>query len=341
MAIRDTVVSVAVIGVGYWGPNLVRNLANLPECHVRWVCDRKLGRLQLMKQRYPQIRVTEDANRVLEDPSVDAVMIATPVSTHAKLALAAIRAGKHLFIEKPLALTSREAEEIVTAADQAKRVLAVGHVFVFNPAVDRMNKMIRNGEIGELCYAESSRVNLGPPASEVDVIWDLAVHDVSIVWSIWHELPVEVVAFGGRYVHPTLIDVAFLNLRFSNGSMASHHVSWLSPEKVRRFFVAGTKGSLIFDDTASPKLRVFDKGVDSRIGLTEDDVRELYYKPGEIIVPELANDEPLSLECMHFLDCVREGARPRADGSAGLAVVKVLEAAKRSLAQGSTPVPLS
>ena len=341
MAIRDNDVGVAVIGVGYWGPNLVRNLTNLPGCHVRWVCDKKRGRLQLMEQRYPHIRVTEDANRVFEDPSVDAVMIATPVSTHTKLALATIRAGKHLFVEKPLALTSREAEEIVSAAEKAKRVLAIGHIFVFNPAIDRVNKIIQNGEIGELCYAESSRVNLGPPASEVDVIWDLAVHDVSIVWNIWQELPIEVVAFGGRYVHPTLFDVAFLNLRFSNGSMASHHVSWLSPEKVRRFFIAGTKGSLIFDDIASPKLRVFDKGVDSRIGLTEDDVRELYYKSGQVIVPELANDEPLTMECRHFLDCVREGARPIADGSAGLAVVKVLEAAKRSLSQGSTPVSLS
>lgn len=340
MAIRDTVLGVAVIGVGYWGPNLVRNLTSLPECHVRWVCDRKRGRLRLMEQRYPHIRVTEDVDRVLEDPSVDAVMIVTPVRTHAKLALAAIRAGKHLFVEKPLALASREAEEIVSAADAAKRVLAVGHIFVFNPAIDQMNKIIRNGGLGELCYVESSRVNLGPPASEVDVIWDLAVHDVSIVWSIWHELPVEVVAFGGRYAHPTLYDAAFLHLRFSNGSMASHHVSWLSPEKVRRFFVAGTEGSLIFDDTASAKLRVFGEGVDSRIGLTENDVRELYYEPGQVIVPELANDEPLSVECKHFLDCIREGARPRVDGAAGLAVVRVLEAAQRSLSQGSTPVPL-
>jgi predicted dehydrogenase len=332
-------IGVGIIGAGYWGPNLIRNFDSLPDCCVRWVCERKSGRLQYVHERWSHIPLTEDYTSILKDPAVDAIIIATPVSTHCALATAALEAGKHVFVEKPLAATSEEARRIVKLADSKKRVMASGHIFVYHPAVTAMKAAIAHGDIGQLCYAESSRVNLGPPTSEVDVIWDLAVHDVSILLYLWGQEPVEVTAYGRRFRHPTLADVAFLHIRFADGSMTQHHVSWLSPEKVRRFFAAGMKGSLLFDDVAiTDKLRVFDQGVDSRIGLKDDEAKELYYRPGQISVPTLSNDEPLSLECQHFLDCIRTGRRPRADGQAGLTVVRVLEAAERSIAEGSQPI---
>jgi len=341
MDLSSNPLNVAIVGAGYWGPNLIRNFDSLADCRVRWVCDKKPGRLRYVHERWPHIPLTEDYNEILRDPSVDAIIVATPVSTHQPLAMAALNAGKHVFVEKPLAATSEQAQAIVELAKREERVLATGHIFVYHPAVAAMKTAIERGEIGKLCYAESGRVNLGPPASEVDVIWDLAVHDISILLYLWGQGPVEVIAYGRRFLHPTLIDAAFLHLHFADGSMAQHHVSWLSPEKVRRFFVAGTEGSLKFDDTvAEGKLRVIDQGVDSRIGLKDDEVKELYYRPGQVIVPELPKDEPLRIECQHFLDCIRNGQTPRADGQAGLAVVRVLEAAERSIAEGSKPISL-
>jgi len=204
-----------------------------------------------------------------------------------------------------------------------------------------MKELVQEGKIGSLCYAESSRVNLGPPASEVDVIWDLATHDLSITYYLWGRLPVEVVAYGRRFLHPTLIDAAFLHLHFDDGSMAVHHVSWLSPEKVRRYFVAGRDGSFVFDDTlVDGKLRQIDQGIDSRVGLKDDEVKDLFYRPGSVSHPELQSIEPLYSSCGEFLSSIRSGAIPRADAEAGVAVVRMLEAAEESIAEGSSPVVL-
>jgi len=335
-------IGVGIVGVGYWGPNLVRVFDQLPNCQIIKICDKKPGRLQYIRDRFPHLGLTDDYHDLLDSSHIDAIVIATPVSTHHALAMAALRTGKHVFVEKPLAATSTEAEAMVKLAARQGLVMATGHIFVYHPAVTAMKTAIERGEIGQLCYAESSRVNLGPPASKVNVIWDLAVHDISILVYLWDQEPVEVTAYGRRFLHPTLIDVAFLHLCFADGSMGQHHVSWLSPAKVRRLFVAGTEGSLKFDDTATDgKLRVIDQGVDSRIGLKDDAVVELYYKPGEVHVPKLSTGEPLKIECQHFLDCVRKGHRPLADGVAGLNVVKILEAADRSIARDSEPVRLT
>jgi len=334
-------IGVAVVGAGYWGPNLIRTFLGLPDCEVRWVCDRKPGRLRFVQSQWPQLATTDDYGKVLADPTVAAVVIATPVPTHFDLATAAARAGKHLLVEKPLTRTSDEAQRLRDMAETRRLVLAAGHIFAYHPAVVAMKAGIAAGQIGDLRYAESGRVNLGPPASEVDVIWDLAVHDVSILLHLWERPPCAVTAFGRKYVHPTLVDVAFLHVEFEDGSMAQHHVSWLSPEKVRRFFVAGTKGSFRFDDTVTDgKLRRVDQGIDSRIGLKDDDVKELYYKPGEVTTPVLGTSQPLQVECQAFLDCIRRGGSPAADGAAGVAVVKVLEAAERSIGEGSRRVVL-
>jgi predicted dehydrogenase len=342
---RDAVtgerLNVAVVGAGYWGPNLVRNFGNLPGCHVAWVCDTKPGRQAYVAEKFPGLRLTGDYQTLLDDPDVDAIAIATPVSTHYDLATAALKAGKHVMVEKPLADTASHAEGILDAGERAGLVVATDHLFVHNPGIVKMRELLEQGQLGELCYAESSRVNLGPPASEVDVIWDLATHDLSITYYLWGCLPQEVTAIGRRFLHPRLIDVAFLQLRFADDSLAVHHVSWLSPEKVRRYFLAGRNGSAVFDDTAAQgKLRQIDQGVDSRIGLKDDEVKDLFYRPGTVSLPELEPVQPLEAACRDFVDCVRTGRRPRADARAGLAVVRILEAAERSIAQGSQPVRL-
>jgi predicted dehydrogenase len=331
---------VAVIGAGYWGPNVIRTLSELPGCEIAYVCDRAPGRLQYVAERFPTIRLTDQFDQVIADPAVDAVAIVTPASTHRALAERALAAGKHVFVEKPLAATTADAEAIADAAARAERVLGVGHIFVYHPAVAALRAAVQAGELGSLCYAESGRVNLGPPASEVDVIWDLAVHDVSILLSLTGRAPNEVACEGRRYLHPSLTDTAFLTLRFADGFLAQHHVSWLSPVRVRRFFVAGSGGSATFDDTRETgKLLLSDPGIDTRVG-GAGDAKELVYRPGEVRTPELPAAQPLAAELAHFLDCIRSGSAPDADGRAGLAVVRVLEAAAESVACGGRTVTL-
>ena len=281
----DDAINVAVIGAGYWGPNLIRNFNEIQDCRIACVCDLKSGRRQYIKERFPGILIIDDLDEVLTREEVDAVVVATPVSTHREIALAALQAGKHVWVEKPLADSVLGAREITTEAKAKGLVLATDHLFVHNPAIVKSKEIVSSGEIGEMCYAESSRVNLGPPDSEVNVIWDLATHDLSITYYLWERKPVEVVAYGYRYQHPELIDVAFLHLHFENGSAAIHHVSWLCPEKTRRYFWAGERGSLLFDDTQEDKkLRLIDQGVDSRIGAKDDEVKELFYKPGSHMI---------------------------------------------------------
>ena len=339
---NDYLTKVAVVGAGYWGPNLIRNFQNLPGVQVLWVCEEKPGRQKYVAEKFPDIPITDNHNKVFADPAVDAVVIATPVSTHYDLAMAALSSRKHVMIEKPMAGTVEHAQAIVAEGEKAGLVVSTDHLFVYNSAISKMKSLIDNGKVGPICYAESSRVNLGPPASEVDVIWDLATHDLSITYDIWERLPAKIVAYGQRYLHPKLIDAAFLHLHFDDGSMAVHHVSWLSPEKVRRYFLAGREGSFVFDDTVSNgKLKHIDQGVDSRIGLKDDEAKELFYKPGKVSIPELDPVEPLAASCQDFIDSIREGRTPRADGRAGLAVVRMLDAAEKSIADGSRPISLS
>lgn len=337
----NTRVNVAIVGAGYWGPNLIRNFNGIEMCRVIWVCDPKEGRRGYVQARFPGIPVTGNLDQVLSDDEVDAVVIATPVSSHHSIAMEALEAGKHVWVEKPLAHTSSEARDMVTVAAVKGLVLATDHLFVYNPGISRAKEIISRGGIGELCYAESGRVNLGPPASEVDVLWDLATHDLAITYYLWGRKPVQVVAHGHRFKHPQLIDVAFIHLQFEDGGTAVHHVSWLSPHKTRRYFVAGRKGSMIFDDMQPErKLCFIDEGIDSRIGAKDDDIREFFYKPGEVIYPELEKAEPLKAACEDFVYCIRNGGKMQADGEAGLAVVQMLEAIEHSIAEGSKAVKL-
>ena len=248
---RDSL-GIAIVGAGYWGPNLIRNFESLSDCRFSGSAIKRRGRLDYVRSKWPRLRLTSDFSKVLQDEDVRAVVLATPVSTHFPLGTRAIEAGKHLFVEKPLAASSHEAKSLVDLAKKNGRTLATGHIFVYHPAVRIMKEILERNGIGDLCYAESGRVNLGPPASEVNVIWDLAVHDVSILLDLWKKNPVEVQAFGRNFLNSSLIDVAFFNLRFEDGTLSSHHVSWMSPQKVRRFSSPGQR-ALFCSMTPSPR----------------------------------------------------------------------------------------
>lgn len=334
-------IGVGVLGAGWWGPNVIRALLSLPGCGPVCVCDARPGRLQYVRERFPQVEVTADYDDLLRDSRLDVIFVITPILTHYDLALRALDSGRHVFVEKPLAASTGQARAMVARAQARDRLLGVGHLFVYHPAIVRLRQEIEAGGLGRLCAMSSERINLGPPASEVDVLWDLAVHDVAIALDLAGSLPTEVTAYGGHHVRPALLDDALLVLRYADGMLSHHHVSWLSPNKVRRFLALGTAGSALFDLVQGERpLALFGPGFDTRIGAPDDRPIELKYGTGEVRVPELPAVEPLTAECRHFIECVASGRRPRADGLAGLAVVQVLEAAGRSIALGSQPITL-
>ncbi|MBI4517225.1 MAG: Gfo/Idh/MocA family oxidoreductase [Deltaproteobacteria bacterium] len=334
-------VVVGVIGCGYWGPNVLRSFAAVPGCRVKRAADRRPGRLRFVAERFPEVVLSDDHEAILRDPEIDAVCVVTPVSTHHQLALAALAAGKHVLVEKPLAAQPAQALDLVEQAERRGLLLGVGHLFEYHPAISALRTAIAQGAIGELAYLDGARINPGPPASEVNVLWDLAPHDVSIQLLLAGAEPETVTAFGSRCTRGDLLDAAFVHLAFAGGCRGQIHVSWLSPHKTRRLWVMGTQGSILYDDLAPEKVRVFDQGFDSRVGAGDDDTRALFYRPAKVTVPVLAADEPLRLECEEFVRALRTGTPPRADGASGLRVVRVLAAAELSLARGSVAVPLA
>jgi predicted dehydrogenase len=335
-------IHVAVIGAGYWGPNLIRNFNQVPGARVAFVCDLDSAKLEPLAAQYPSLTTTRDYQEALRDPSVDAVVIATPVSTHRKLALDALNAGKHVLVEKPLAIDSRAAREIAEGARTAGRILMVGHTFIYNPAVVKVKEMIDRGTLGDIYYIDSSRVNLGLHQFDINVIWDLAPHDISIILYWLGQRPLRVSARGNSYTQDGIEDVAYLTLEFPNKVMAHLHVSWMSPAKLRRTTVVGSRQMIVYDDLeAAEKVKLYDSGVE-RLTLNADTRAELQrtYRVGDVLSPRLDVVEPLRLECQHFIECIRTGATPRTNGDAGVAVVEVLEAATRSLKQDGRAIEI-
>ncbi len=326
---------VGVIGAGYWGPNLVRNLSEAPGAAPVAVADLSPERLDAMRKRFPAIRTTTEHREVLGDSRVDAVCIATPVGTHRALAEEAFAAGKHVFIEKPLAGTVSDAEAIVRAAAQASRTLMVGHTFVYNPAVVEVKRILAADGVGRVHYIDSQRVNLGLHQFDVNVLWDLGPHDVSITLYWLDEEPAWVQASGACFVQRDIEDVVFLMIGFPSGAIAHAHLSWLAPTKLRTMTVIGSRKMVLYDDVqAVEKVKVYDQGVEK---LSGEELRRSY-RAGDIHSPRIAVTEPLQLEMRHFIECVRDGTRPRSDGEAGLRVVRVLEAGMRSLRSGGARV---
>ena len=334
MSSRD-LVRAAVVGLGYWGPNLVRNLYELPDVQVELVCDRRPDALAMVAERYG-LRSTESFDDVLQSDA-DAVVIATPVATHAELAAAALAAGKHVFVEKPLAASFREAEELVRLADQNGRVLMVGHTFVYSPPVTTINDLIRSGDLGEIYFISSSRVNLGIHQSDVSVIWDLAPHDFAILRYWLDDLPDRISATSRSCIIPGIDDVAFIDLEYPSGTLAHVELSWLAPSKLRRTAIVGSDKMVVYEDTSNEPVRIFDSGVMLRDPQSFGEYR-LSYRTGSIVSPRIDASEPLALELRDFCDAIRTGSTPRSSAQMGLDVVRLVEAATQSLDRGGVPV---
>lgn len=327
-------VKVGVIGAGYWGPNLIRNFYELPGADLRLVCDMKQERLDHIQERYPGVDTSRDYADIL-DSDVEAVVIATPVSTHHCLALECLRAGKHILVEKPLARTSAEAKEIIAAGESYGKVVMTGHTFLFNPAVVALKNIIASGELGNIYYISSTRVNLGLYQPDINVMWDLAPHDVSILLYVLGIDPLTASARGGMFVKKGVHDVAHVTLNFPDGVMANMQVSWLDPMKIRRITIVGNKKMIVYDDIEPvDKIKIYDKGVDVQPYNDTYEEFHLAYRYGEMVPYPLVWDEPLKLECQHFVESIRSGQPARSDGVQGLKVIQVLEAAQKSLMNG-------
>jgi predicted dehydrogenase len=326
--------TVALVGYGYWGPNLLRNYMELPDVAVKTVCDLRPEVLTKVHTRYPAVRTATDFASVLDDTEIDAVLIATPISTHFALAKAALLAGKHVFVEKPITSCSDEAIELVELAAASGLVLMVGHTFVFSPPVRKVKEIIASGQLGDVRFITSSRVNLGLHQKDVSVVWDLATHDLSILY-YWLEETAQHVSVTGRgCVSAQIPDVAFVNLRFPSGVVALVHVAWLSPVKLRRTVVVGSERMLLYDDTeVVEKVKIYDHGVDFKDPESFGEF-QLSYRTGDIVAPKIDMAEPLYTEASHFLACIDSHEQPITDGMAGLRVVASLEAAEQSLMHG-------
>ena len=332
--------TVALIGHGYWGPNLLRNYVQVAGAEVKWVCDLRPEALDRVRLQYPALGTTQRYEDVLDDSSVDAVVIATPISTHFGLAKAALEAGKHVFVEKPMTGSAADAQELVQLAERTGLTLMVGHTFVFSPPVRKLYELISRGDLGDVHFITSSRVNLGLHQKDVSVVWDLATHDLSILYYWLGEAASSVYVTGRGCVVPEIPDVAFVNLRFPSGVIANIDIAWLSPVKLRRTVIVGSQRMALYDDTESvEKVKIFDHGVDFKEPATFGEFH-LSYRTGDIVAPKLDTTEPLFAEARHFLDCVRTGERPITDGLAGLRVVASLEAAERSLHNGGSAIAI-
>jgi predicted dehydrogenase len=333
-----SMIKIGVVGYGYWGPNLVRNFAETPGCEVVAVADLDPHKLAIVKRRYPTVSTTTNFNDLLNDPSIDAVAIATPVSTHFELGMAALRAGKHLWVEKPMTETLEQAQRLFEEAERRGRVLHVDHTFIYTGAVQKMAETVRAGELGQIYYYDSIRINLGLFQRDVSVISDLAVHDFSILDHLFGEQPAAVTASGTNHFPGTPANLAYVTLYYDSGMIAHANVSWLAPVKVRQILIGGSKRMVAYDDLEpSEKVKIYDKGV----SFTDDPAKiqemRVGYRTGDMWAPKLAVTEALSVEGAHFIDCVAHSKRPLTDGRLGQRVVQLIEAASESMrAKGKT-----
>jgi predicted dehydrogenase len=330
--------AVGVVGLGYWGPNLARNFAALDGCELRWCCDSSEERLERWRSAFPGALFTSKLDDLLADDGLDAVVVATDVPSHAPIALASLAAGKHCFVEKPLTQSSREAAEVVAAASAAGLVLMAGHLLEYHPGVAKLKEILDAGELGEVRYVYSNRLNLGVIREAENALWSLGAHDVSVLLHLLEEEPTEVLARGESFVREGVEDVVFCHLRFTSGRVAHMHLSWLDPHKERRFTIVGSRRMATFDDMElERKVTVYDKGFDPDFR----NYGEYITRSGDVMSPQVSNEEPLRIECRHFLECVTSGSEPRSGAASALRTVRVLEALQRSLEGGGVPIQLA
>lgn len=332
-------VGIGVVGYGYWGPNLVRNFAGNPNARLVGIADRDEAKLSACKHLYPGVTLTGRFEDMLEDPAVEAIAIATPVRTHYELALAALKAGKHVFVEKPLAPSSDQVRDLIDEASRRNLTLMVDHTFLYTPAVQKIRELIMKGELGDIYYYASTRSSLGLFQSDVNVIWDLAVHDISIIQYIMNEEPVAVSATGSSHVAGSPENMAHITLFFESKCVAHVSVNWLSPVKVRQTFVGGNKKMIVYDDLEpTEKIKIYDKGITLDASPENAHQFRIGYRAGDMWAPHISTKEALQAEVEHFIECVQTGATPVSSGLSGLRVVEVLEAASRSIADYGKPV---
>jgi predicted dehydrogenase len=328
-------ITVGVVGLGYWGPNLARNFNALADAELRWLCDARPEVRERFGATFPQARTTAELDDLLSDPDLDAVVLATPVPTHGALSVRVLEAGKHCFVEKPLAQSVADAEAAVDAARRTGRILMVGHLLQYHPGVARLKALVDDGELGDVRYIYGNRLNLGKLRPDENALWSLGAHDVSVLLHLADEEPDEMYAYGESYMRPPIEDVVFGYLRFPSGLMAHLHLSWLDPHKERRFTIVGSDKMATFDDMElEQKLVIYDKGFDEDYS----SYGEYIARSGDIWSPRVPNEEPLRIECRHFAECVRDGTTPVSDGRSGLRVVRVLEGLQASL-EGTTRAP--
>jgi predicted dehydrogenase len=333
-------VQIGVVGLGYWGPNLARNLQERPETELAGLCDLDRERLERVGKRYPAATCYRSLDEMLSDPGIEAVAVATPVSTHHPIASASLRAGKHVFVEKPLASSSREAASLIELAEHEGLVLMPGHTFLYSPPVAMIRELIRAGELGEIYFISTSRVNLGLHQPDASVAWDLGPHDFSILRYWLEETPSHAHAHARSCIFPGVPDVAFISLDFPSGTIAHVELSWLAPSKLRRTAIVGSRKMVVYDDTSNEPVRVFDSGIVPDDPETFGEYR-LTYRTGDIVSPHLEASEPLGLEMQDFWQAIRHGAVPVSSPALGLEVVRMIEAVDRSLAQDGARVELA
>ncbi|HKQ53651.1 MAG TPA: Gfo/Idh/MocA family oxidoreductase [Pyrinomonadaceae bacterium] len=340
-------ISIGVIGCGYWGPNLLRNFAENERAALRWACDVDTKRLESVGRRYPAARTATDVGRLFSDPELAAVVISTPVSTHFEFARQALQAGKHVLVEKPFTASVREAEELIELAEARGLVLMVDHTFIYTGAVRKIKEIVAGGELGELLYFDSTRINLGLFQRDINVVWDLAPHDLAIMDYILDRRPLSLTATGSCHVERGIENIAYVMLRFPEEFIAHFHFNWLSPVKIRRTLIAGSKKMVVYDDIEpTEKVRVYDKGVlVTRAEEVAADKEAAYrtlvsYRTGDVWVPKLDSTEALHYVCDEFLSAITEQRRPLTDGQSGLRVVRLLEAAQASISQGGRVIEL-
>jgi len=338
MTTQDTVVRVAVVGAGEWGRNHVRTFAQLRDSRLVSVCDLDEAKLAAVRAQHPGVRTTPSYDDVVRDTSIDAVVLASFASSHFDQARRALEAGKHVLVEKPMTLQSRDAEELLRLATRAGRCLMVGHLLLYHPAVIRMGQLVATREIGELFYLYSQRLNLGRVRKDENALWSFGPHDVAVALYLFSAEPEIVTAKGEAFLQQGIVDVVFVTLHFPQRKLAHIHLSWLDPHKTRRTTLVGSLKMVVFDDMEpSDKIRIYDKGVDVRPqAASYDDY--LHVRFGDILIPHVGAAEPLRLECQHFLDCIRTGTAPRSDGAHGVQVIRVLAAAQKSLDLDGVPV---
>ena len=334
--------NVAVIGCGYWGPNLIRNFISINECQVSLICDASPDRLSHMQKLYPSVQTTTRADDIFENDEIDAVTIATPVGTHFNLARKALEAGKHAFVEKPMATSVEESETLVELAEQNNLTLMVGHTFIYTPAVRYMRKLIREGTLGQIYSINSSRLNLGLFQNDINVVWDLAPHDLSIILYLLEMEPLYVNCVGQAHFEGIKEDVATLSMEFPNSIFVNIQSSWLDPNKIRKMTLVGSKGMVVYDDIEpNEKIKIYDKRVEAPPYYDTFAEFQYSYHYGDMYAPYLKMTEPLKVECQHFIDCINTGSQCLSGGKEGLEVVQILEASSQSLKNGGAKVAVS